>query len=157
MLSRSPASGHRARGKRCTRGHARPRSRRPFRLRSGVRGGPAMTRGAGTGLVHDALFYSADDELVATAAPFLRAGIEAGDQTLLVCTEHNTALLAEALDHDLRLRSVPAGDTYRRVPATIDAYRHMMVREMAAGTRRVRLVGEVDFGDTPMEWTEWTR
>lgn len=119
--------------------------------------GPTGAGATGTGLLHDALFYGADDELVAAAAPFLRAGMEAGDRTLLVCTEHNTALLTEALDGDPRLRTVPAGDTYRRVPGTIDAYRHLMLREVAGGTRRVRLVGEVNFGDSPGEWEEWTR
>jgi anti-sigma regulatory factor (Ser/Thr protein kinase) len=109
------------------------------------------------GYVHDALFYGSDDELLAAAVPFVRAGLDAGDNVVLVCAERNTALLTEALGRDPRIGSLPRAEVYHRVPAAIAAYRWMMREEMNAGARRVRVLGEVDFGAGPADWAEWTR
>lgn len=108
--------------------------------------------------LHDALFYSSDDELLAAAVPFLRAGLDLGGLAMVVCMPRNAALLADGLDGDPRLRLLPHAEVYqRRTPAVISAYRRMMERERATGTGRIRLVGEIDFADQPANWTEWSR
>jgi anti-sigma regulatory factor (Ser/Thr protein kinase) len=106
---------------------------------------------------HDALYYGADEELVAAAVPFLQAGLDAGERAVLVCTERNAALLTAALGDDPRVDRLPHTEVYRRTPIAIAAYQRLMERELAAGTTRVRLVGELDFGDHPVRWTEWSR
>ena len=105
---------------------------------------------------HDALYYGADEELVAAAVPFLRAGLAAGERAVLVCTDHNAALLSAALG-DARVQLLPHAEVYRRTPIAVAAFLRLMQREVAAGTGRVRLVGEVDFGTGPVQWTEWSR
>jgi anti-sigma regulatory factor (Ser/Thr protein kinase) len=108
--------------------------------------------------LHDALFYRSDDELLAAAVPFLRAGLDLGELAMVVCTPRNATLLADGLNGDPRLRLVPHTEVYQqRTPAVISAYRQMMERERAAGTGRIRVVGEVDFVASPANWAEWSR
>jgi anti-sigma regulatory factor (Ser/Thr protein kinase) len=105
---------------------------------------------------HEALYYGTDEELVAAAVPFLRAGLESGERAVLVCTERNATLLSEALD-DKRVRLEPHAEVYTRTASAIAAYQRLMARELADGTSRVRAIGEVPFGQRPVEWTEWSR
>jgi len=105
---------------------------------------------------HEALYYGADEELMAAAVPFLRAGLANGERAVLVCTDRKAALLSEALG-DARVDRLPHADVYTRTPTAIAAYQRLMERELAAGTTRVRLVGEVAFGTRELEWTEWSR
>ena len=107
--------------------------------------------------IHDALHYGEDAELAAALVPFLRAGLDAGERAVLVCADRNAALLTEALGSDARVDRMPRAEVYRRSPTAIAAFQQLMERELAAGTTGVRLVGEVDFGDHPARWTEWSR
>ncbi len=117
-------------------------------------GGPAVP----DGYVHDALYYGSDEELLAVAVPFLRAGLAAGERAVLICTDRDAALLAAALGGDPRvITRLPRAEIFRRAPTAIAAFQRLMEREVAAGTTRVRLVGEVDFGGHPVRWTEWSR
>jgi len=109
------------------------------------------------GYVHDALFYDTDAELVATAAPFLRDALAAGERAVIACAESRAALLTEAVGDDPRVSLLPYQEVFRRTPGAIAYYQAMMERELAAGTTRVRLIGEVDFGAGPAQWREWIR
>lgn len=109
------------------------------------------------GYIHDALFYDTDAELVATAAPFLREALDAGERAVIACAEPSAALLTEAVGDDPRVSLLPYGEIFRRTPGAIAYYQGMMERELAAGTTRVRLIGEVDFGTGPAQWREWSR
>ena len=87
------------------------------------------------GFQHDALFFGSQDELVESSVSFLDEGLAAGERVALVCTAGHQKALQEALgDHP----SVTQG-------------------MIADGARRVRLVGEVDFGTEPESWREWMR
>jgi anti-sigma regulatory factor (Ser/Thr protein kinase) len=108
------------------------------------------------GYVHDALLYGADEELLRDAVPFLRAGVEAGETTMVVGTERTAALLRDGLDGDPPVRFASSSEVYRRAPQTILAFRKLLESEVAAGTRRVRVVGEVVFGEHPAAWSKWT-
>lgn len=103
----------------------------------------------GTGFVHDALYYGSDEQLLETAVPFLRAGIDAGETVLVVCTDGSAALLNEALDRDARVVFLPQDEIYRNASRTIRTYQRFVEGEIAAGVRGVRLVGEVAFGACP--------
>jgi hypothetical protein len=115
-----------------------------------------MTRPA-SGYGHDTLFYTSDQDLVASAAPFLRAALDAAETTVLICTERTARLLGEAAPGNPRIRFVDRSEVYRRVPGAISAYQQIAERQLAAGTRRLRLVGEVDFGADQDSWAEWAR
>ena len=107
------------------------------------------------GYAHDALFYGSDEEMVTTAAPFLRAALDGPEVPMLACTDRNASLLADALHRNPRLGVLDRSTFYRRVPATIAAYQQMTESYIAAGAERVRVVGEIDFDRH--DWAEWTR
>jgi anti-sigma regulatory factor (Ser/Thr protein kinase) len=117
----------------------------------------ATTGRTSTNYGHDALFYESDEELLSTAVPFLREGLESGETAVLVCSRAHTALLTDALGEHPSLGSVPRPEVYHRPAKAIAAYQQLTQRHVEAGARRVRLVGELDFGATRSEWAEWMR
>lgn len=107
--------------------------------------------------IHEALFYGSDDEFLSGAVPFLRAGLDAGESISIIGSDHNDTLLLEALGHDPRVVRLPRGDMYRRSSAAIASYQQMVTELVEAGAPRVRLFGEVQFGERPAGWREWGR
>jgi len=105
---------------------------------------------------HDALFHATDDDLVASAVPFLRAGLDAGDVVVLMCDARTTDTLASAVGDGAAIGHLPRADSYRRTAAVIAGYRRVVDRAVAGGASRVRLVGDVDLGVPPDE-EEWGR
>jgi anti-sigma regulatory factor (Ser/Thr protein kinase) len=73
-----------------------------------------------------------------------------------VGTERTAALLRDALDGDPPVRFASSAEVYRRPPQTALAFRELLQREVAAGTRRVRVIGETVFGEHPATWSKWT-
>jgi len=123
-----------------------------------VTGGERAGAGATTGgYVHDALLYGSDDELVGDAVPFLRAGLAADETAIVICTDRPTALLRDALGEDRRVRFLPGADVYGRTPQAILAFQQLLEGQVAAGARRVRVVGEVVYGENPADWPERLR
>lgn len=116
-----------------------------------------MTSAAERGHDHDVLFHGSDVELLAAAVPFLQAGLAADEAVLLVCKDHNNQLLAEALDRDPRIGVLQRPDIRTRTPAAIAAYRRMVEEQLASGARRVRMVGDANFGADPDTWAQWMR
>jgi anti-sigma regulatory factor (Ser/Thr protein kinase) len=109
-----------------------------------------------TGYQHAALLYSSTEELVATAVPFLSAGLAAGEAAVLSCEREHNALLAEALGDD-RVVLMHRENIYLRPGQAIATYRRMVRRQVAVGAARVRLVGEVPVDGHPQQWTQWHR
>jgi hypothetical protein len=107
------------------------------------------------GYEHDALFYDSEEELVASAAPFLRAALDRSEGVVLVCADRNASLLAEALHGHPRIGTLDRSEVYRRVPAAIATYQRMAESHLAEGADRVRVVGEIDFDRD--DWEEWAR
>jgi anti-sigma regulatory factor (Ser/Thr protein kinase) len=107
------------------------------------------------GYVHDALLFATDEELLSDAVPFLRAGADAGETTMVVCGERTAGLLRRALDRDQRIRYASSAEVYRRPPQTILAFRDLVQREMSLGARGVRVLGEVLSGEQPANWSRW--
>ncbi|WP_345770386.1 sensor histidine kinase [Blastococcus saxobsidens] len=110
------------------------------------------------GFPHDALLHDSVDELVGTVLPFVRDGLDAGDAAILAVQPDASALLRDALGDDPRLVVLDQDRVYGpRTPAAISSLRRL-AREHAPGAgRRVRVVGEIDFGPTARDWLEWER
>jgi anti-sigma regulatory factor (Ser/Thr protein kinase) len=89
--------------------------------------------------------------------PFLGAGLAAGERVVLACRDRVNAVLVEALGADPRVTFVERSGTYLRTPVAVATYRRLVEGHVLAGASRVRLVGEVDFGDDPAGWAEWMR
>lgn len=106
---------------------------------------------------HDVLFYGSDTELLAAAVPFLQAGLAADEAVVLMCNDRNNQLLAEALDRDPRIGVLERADVDTRTLVAIANYRRMVEERLAAGVRRVRLVGDANFGADPNTWAQWIR
>jgi anti-sigma regulatory factor (Ser/Thr protein kinase) len=109
------------------------------------------------GFWHDALLYDSTDALVAVAAPFLREGLAAGDAAVIAVGPDTTDPMRAAVGDDPRVLVLERHAFYRaRTPAAITGFRELAAQHAAPG-RRVRVVGEVDFGATVAEQREWQR
>jgi anti-sigma regulatory factor (Ser/Thr protein kinase) len=119
----------------------------------GVRGEPAIGR-----YTHDALFFDSPGQLTDVAVPFLLEGLAAGEAAVVATSTGTANLLREAVDGDPRVHVIERGDVYRaRTPTAITTFRRLAEQHAADGVKRVRVVGEVDFGPTERDWLEWQR
>ena len=123
-------------------------------------GHPGQRRsGAGphAGFEHEALLYDSPDELAAVAGPFLREGLAAGEAAVIAVSDETTDALRAAVGDDPRVVVLERHALYRsRTPTAITTFRKVGP-EYAAPGKRVRVVGEVDFGATVADWREWQR
>jgi len=107
---------------------------------------------------HDALLYDDREQLVAAAVPFLLDGLAAGDAVVIATSAATASVLRDAVDADPRVHVLDRGDVYRaRTPTAITTFRRLADERSAEGVRHVRVVGEVDFGETERDWLEWQR
>jgi MEDS: MEthanogen/methylotroph, DcmR Sensory domain/Histidine kinase-like ATPase domain len=119
--------------------------------------GPAP-RHARDHLVHEALPYASADELMAAAVPFLREGVRAGEQALIVTGAANLRLLRQVLEPDGLAADLVDSRRWHRFPARSLAACDRYIKRHADRGRRVRVVFEpVWAGRTPLEVTEWKR
>lgn len=116
--------------------------------------GPAAGS-APPGYRHDALVYADVDELVAIAAPWLLDGLASGDAALIATGPMTAGPLRDAVGNDPRVFVVERHALYRaRTPTALTAFRRYAEEHAPAG-RRLRVVGETDYGATPADWREW--
>jgi anti-sigma regulatory factor (Ser/Thr protein kinase) len=108
------------------------------------------------GYTHEALFFGSQKDLVDAATPFIAAGLDAGDDVVMACTETNNDALLEAVGRD-RVTRLRREELYQHAPSALAAYRGFVERRLSSGASGVRLVGEVDFGAEPRSWREWAR
>jgi anti-sigma regulatory factor (Ser/Thr protein kinase) len=114
-----------------------------------------VDRGAAPGFRHDALVYDDVEQLTAIAAPWLLEGLAAGDAALIAAGPNTAGALREAVGDEPRVMVVERHALYRaRTPTAITAFRRFAAEHAAPG-RRLRVVGETDFGTTPADWREW--
>ncbi len=110
------------------------------------------------GYVHDALLYDSPEQLVDVAVPFLLAGLAAGEAGVIATSSTAAGLLRDELGTHPRVHIVERGDVYRaRTPTAITTFRQLAEQRVSDGVPRVRVVGEVNFGDTERDWLEWQR
>ena len=104
------------------------------------------------GFRHDALVYDDIDQLTSIAAPWLLEGLAAGDAAVIAVGPRSMAPLREAVGGDPRVMIVERHTLYRaRTPTAITAFRRFAEQNAAPG-RRVRVVGETDYGATAADW-----
>jgi anti-sigma regulatory factor (Ser/Thr protein kinase) len=107
---------------------------------------------------HDLLLYDSADELAAVAAPFLQAGLDAGEAAVIATGGPAADVLVEALGDQEGLVVLDQVGVYRaRTPAAITAFRELAAQRAGAGFPRIRVVGETAFGRSPRDWREWER
>ena len=95
-------------------------------------------------LVHDALLYGTDEELVAAA--------------VMATTRSNAAILRDAFGADAgAVRFIDRDDWYQRPAGTVAGWKGKLDEAIAGGHRRVRFVGEVRFGvgDQQQSWIRY--
>jgi anti-sigma regulatory factor (Ser/Thr protein kinase) len=108
-------------------------------------------------LRHDAFVYDSDDLFVERMAPFVRDAFASGEDAVAITTRTNCALLREELgDESERLTLVDRDEWYVTPAHVIAGFDKTLSERLAAGAPAVRVIGEVQFGATPREWTEWT-
>ncbi|MGY1802557.1 anti-sigma factor RsbA family regulatory protein [Blastococcus sp. SYSU D00922] len=108
--------------------------------------------------VHDALLYDDRAQLVDVAVPFLLEGLAAGDAAVVAAGEETSSAIRDALGGDPRVHILERGDVYRaRTPTAITTFRRVADERSGGGARRVRVVGEVDYGQSERDWLEWMR
>jgi anti-sigma regulatory factor (Ser/Thr protein kinase) len=103
------------------------------------------------------LTFHSPSELVAASVPFLRDGLARGEVVALVCRDALTTLITEALPPHTPVVVLRQSDVYTRAAAAVASYLRMIRRQADQGASRVRLVGEVPFGQDREAWPEWTR
>ncbi|KAA9155417.1 sensor histidine kinase [Amycolatopsis acidicola] len=107
------------------------------------------------GFRHEAMCYGSDEELVNVLVPFLLAGSEAGEPTLVSLGEHASAVVREALPPGAAVAFLDGGGVYARPATVIKMYRQLLAEHVAAGARRIRVCGEIPFA--PRAWDWWAR
>lgn len=102
---------------------------------------------------HVAAPVGSDDELLAAALPWLDEGLRAGDLVVLSCPPETAALVTGALGEragevrtDTRLCLLDA-----TVPDAVAASRDLVRRARGTGSGRLRVAGQVRFGDSPLD------
>ena len=108
---------------------------------------------------HAAVVVGSHDELVAAAVPWVRAGLSAGDLTVLSCDEATAGLICTELGADggsvvtdprISLRGV-------RPPDAVVVLRRLLDQAADAPSGRLRVLGAPEFGPTAREWREAQR
>ncbi|HEX6473057.1 MAG TPA: sensor histidine kinase [Streptosporangiaceae bacterium] len=115
-----------------------------------------MTAGHGPTLVHRAFVYSGDQEFLAAALPFVRAGLAADEVVLVAAPPPRLDLLRPALGADADpVLFVDVAEWYRHPVHTIAAYDGFL---RANAPRRVRALAELQWaGRSALEIGEWVR
>jgi CheY-like chemotaxis protein len=100
-------------------------------------------RDHGHGCRHEALVYSSADELVTVATPFLRLGLAAEDNVLVVMREGGRDVIREALDGDASsVEFADASDWYRTLEGAFDGYSRYIRDQLDRGAQRIRIFAE---------------
>src|SRR4249919_1713136 len=108
-----------------------------------------------TALRHNALVYQSNDEYLARAVPFLKAGIEAGEGAVVAHTKPGLAMMREALGPEAaRVTFVDVSAAYTRPARTLASYHAVYVNELRS-VGSLRAVADVQLGPEPGEWDEW--
>lgn len=115
------------------------------------------SRPAGTdGYVHDALFFATTSELVTATGAWLRDGVEAGDDLVLLCTDDHVSSLTAAAGRGARFTVVPPAEVWRKALDAVGFLRDLVEARTKEGVR-VRLLAEVACDASPRALQEWRR
>ena len=108
---------------------------------------------------HIGLVAGSDEEMLAGVLPFVEEGFRDGDLVLLSCPPDTAALITSGLGE--RARDVASDDRISlhgsRVADAVGVTGEWVRRAAGARSGRLRLVGQVRFGDEPRTWREGLR
>jgi anti-sigma regulatory factor (Ser/Thr protein kinase) len=110
-----------------------------------------------TSYTHEALFFDSDRALLEAAVPWLREGLQAGEDVALLCTEDHNAALVGALGPDPHVMVLPRTRIYHKAVDAVAFFHDLVTARVAAGQPRLRLVGEVGFDTRPQGHDAWCR
>jgi transcriptional regulator with XRE-family HTH domain len=110
-------------------------------------------------LRHEALVYDSDEQLLQTAVPFLREGVEKSECPLAVTTRSNIRLLRKALGQEAQHVEFADSARWYASPSTaLRRYRGFLTKSLEGPGSWVRIVGEpVWSGRSPAQIQEWAR
>lgn len=110
-------------------------------------------------LSHSALLYAGADDYTTAAAAYLRTGVTRDERPLAVTSASQIRRLRTELGADAdKVTFAEFGEWYRSPNAALDAYRDYLNDQLAAGARRVRILGEpVWRGRTAAQTRAWVR
>jgi AcrR family transcriptional regulator len=115
----------------------------------------AYTSGA---VIHDAFFYSSDDEFAGGLAPFLAEAVAAGQGAIAVTTPARIEILRARLGADAAgVSFVDSSSWYRRPGTTLAAWRDVLDQHAREGIELVRAVGEIPFPAEEAAALRWAR
>lgn len=106
---------------------------------------------------HAATCYGSEAELLAVVVPFLRAGLEEGEPTLVSLDETKADLLRAAVPGSSALTFLGMDEVYARPATAIRSYRELLADLVADGARQIRVVGEVPRSALGPTWDWWAR
>lgn len=108
---------------------------------------------------HSALFYGSADDYTTAAAAFLHQGVVRDERPLAVTSSTQIRRLRQALGADAdTVTFAESVDWYRTPNAALNGYRDYLNDQVAAGARRVRILGEpVWRGRAAAETKAWIR
>jgi anti-sigma regulatory factor (Ser/Thr protein kinase) len=109
------------------------------------------------GYYHEAACFGSDEELIATAVPFLAGGVAAGEPTVVSMGERNADLLRAALPSDAGVTFLTGDSIYARPAGAIRAYRNLLADHVAAGAEQIRVIGELSPTTHGATWDWWAR
>jgi anti-sigma regulatory factor (Ser/Thr protein kinase) len=122
----------------------------------GATGGPQTTeRGHG----HTAAVVGSAADLFDVALPWLSAGLDAGDLTVLACDPVTSDAVRDRLGGDAALLVTDPGIALHgtRPPDAVGALRRLVEQAGEAGSGRVRVLGVPSFGSSPRDVHETQR
>jgi anti-sigma regulatory factor (Ser/Thr protein kinase) len=134
-----------------------PGDRNGYREWVTVSGGSGGDWDSHAGYVHEAVYYDSTARFVHATAPLLRHALAGGADVALVCSDANNRALAEALEDDDRVLVLPRPEIYQKAVTAVAYFRDYVHDRVASGSRRVCILGEVDFGADSRALDEWRR
>jgi anti-sigma regulatory factor (Ser/Thr protein kinase) len=116
-----------------------------------------MTPAGSDRLVHAAAIYGSDEAFLAMVVPFLRAGVAAGEPTLLRVEPHRQQLLRDALGDTSGLTLLPDDARGDHPILALEHNDELFRRHLDEGAARVRILGDLPVTDLGAPWSGWAR
>lgn len=111
-------------------------------------------------LDHIALVYSSEEELLSAISSFVNEGVGRDEPVVVVADAEQTVLLQEGLGNageSPAISFIGKLGGWRRPAATIAAYRNVFETHMSTGAGRVRLIEQVEPGESGADQQAWAR
>jgi len=108
-------------------------------------------------LVHAAAIYGSDEAFLAMVVPFLRAGVGAGEPTLLRVEPHRRQLVCNAIGDPSGLTLLPEDGWGDHPILALGHNDGLFRRHLDDGAGRVRILTDVPIAGPGASWSGWAR